>query len=130
MTRTNRLVLGATRKGKSLSTARSILEDTAQAAIIFDPHKDSLAQVILALATGNVLFERLSDVRHTIGFEMLTPSSLSDPVQRRMENHQKSEAFIEILVRRRDRDGLAASPLMEEWGMAAIMLYLYQADAQ
>src|SRR5205823_5670419 len=39
-------------------------------------------------------------------------------------------AFVEILLRRRGSDGLASTPLLEEWVMAAIMLYLFQRVAK
>lgn len=127
MSRSNVLEVGATRKGKTLAAARSIIEATDEAAVILDPHKNSLAEVALTHATGEVLYERLSDVRFTLGFELLTPSSNPDAMQRQMENQRRAEAFVEILLRRRDSDGMAGTPLMEEYVMAAIMLYLFQA---
>lgn len=94
--------------------------------MILDPHKQSLAEVVLMHVTGNVLYERLSDIRMTLGFELLAPSSNADSVQRQLENQRRAESFVEILLRRRNTDGMAGAPLMEEWCMAAIMLYLFQ----
>lgn len=126
--KTNILKVGATRKGKTLSAAFDLVHSQDEAAVIFDPHKQSLAQAVLTHAQGNVLYEMLSDLRYTLGFEMLTPSRHPDPVQRQLENQQRAEAFVAILLRRRDADGLAGTPLLEEWMMAAIMLYLYQRE--
>ena len=61
MSRFNVLKVGATRKGKTLAAARSVLEAPDEAAIILDPHKQSLAQAVLIHATGNLLYEQLSD---------------------------------------------------------------------
>ena len=127
MTGANVIKTGATRKGKTLAAARSILESPGEAAIILDPHKQSLANAVLTHATGNILYERLSDVRATLGFELLAPSNHPDPVQRELENQRRAEAFVGILLRRRNAEGMAGTPLMEEWVMAAIMLFLFQA---
>src|SRR5260221_9714278 len=121
----NGLKVGATRQGKTLSAARDVVESPDEACIILDPHKDSLAQAVLAHASGNVLFERLSDVKRTLGFELLTASTHSDPQLRHQENERRAEAFVEILLRRRNTESLAGTPLMEEWVMAAITLYLF-----
>lgn len=122
----NVLKVGATRKGKTLAAARSVLEAPDEAAVILDPHQQSLAQAVLTHATGNLLYEKLSDIRTTLGFELLAPSSNPDAVQRQLENQRRAEAFVEILLRRRNADGMGGTPLMEEWVMAAIMLYLFQ----
>ncbi|MBI1830013.1 MAG: hypothetical protein HYR84_01020 [Planctomycetes bacterium] len=121
----NVLKLGATRMGKTLSAARDQMESD-EASITLDPHKQSLAEAALIHAKGNFLYERLSDVELTLGWEFLTPSTHMNPMQRQMENHRKAEAFVEILTRRRNSDGMAGTPLMEEWVMAVIMLYLFQ----
>src|SRR6185369_16488984 len=92
-----------------------------------DPHKQSLAQTVLAHATGNVLYEQLSDIRATLGFELLKSSVSTDPMHRHLENQRRAEAFVEILLRRRNTEGMAGAPLMEEWVLSAITLYLFQA---
>lgn len=122
----NVLRVGATRKGKTLAAARSIVESTNEASVVLDPHKQSLAQAVLTHATGNVLYEKLSHVSATLGFELLAPSASADPVRRHLENRHRAEAFVEILLRRRNADGMAATPLLEEWVMAAVTLYLFQ----
>src|SRR5438105_1917917 len=108
--RFNELKTGATRKGKTLSAARGVIE-ADESAVILDPHKESLAQAVLTHATGNILYERLSDIQLTLGFELLTPSHNPDPMLRHLENQRKAEAFVEILLRRRGSDGMAATPL-------------------
>ncbi|HYH66530.1 MAG TPA: hypothetical protein VD866_17685 [Urbifossiella sp.] len=122
----NVLKVGATRKGKTLSGVADIVAHPEEAAIIFDPHPDSLAMAALTHVEGNVLFVRLSDIDHPLGFALLTPSSHPDPRKREMENQKRAEVFTDILLHRRGSDGLAGTPLMEEWTMAALMLFLYQ----
>ena len=126
MSRCNGVKVGATRKGKSLSAARDIAESPDEADVVLDPHKKSLADTVLIHTTGNILYERLSDISVTLGFELLRPSSHPDPVQRHLENQRRAEAFVEILLRRRNTEGMAGTPLMEEWVMAAITLFLFQ----
>ena len=94
--------------------------------MIFDPHKQSLAETVLTHATGNLLYDKLSDLRHALGYAMLTPSSSPDPPQRELENQLRAEAFAAILLRRRDAEGMAGTPLLEEWCLAALALYLNQ----
>lgn len=124
----NVIQVGATRKGKTLSAARCIVESNDEAAVILDPHKQSLAQAVLTHATGNLLYDKLSDLDHAIGFEMLTPSSSADPLRRELDNQLRAEAFAAILLRRRDAEGMAGTPLLEEWCLAALALYLNQAE--
>lgn len=128
--RTNVLKVGATRKGKSESAAREIVESPEEAVCIFDPHKQSLAERVFTHATGNVLYERLSNIKHTLGFDLLKASRNPDALLRQLENQRRAEAFVEVLLRRRDLEGMAGTPLMEEWVMAAIMLYLFQPTAK
>ena len=77
MTGANVIKTGATRKGKTLAAARSILESPGEAAIILDPHKQSLANAVLTHATGNILYERLSDVRARGRVTTSSPNSRS-----------------------------------------------------
>ncbi len=103
-----------------------MIESPEEAAAVFDPHKESLAHAVMTHATGNVLYERLSDIQDTLGFDLLTPSSNPNPAQRAHENQRRGEGFVAILMRRRNTDGMAGTPLMEEWIIAAIMLFLFQ----
>lgn len=122
----NVLMTGATRQGKTMAAARAVTEAHGEAAVILDPHKESLARAVLTHGTGNLLYDRLSDPRYALGYELLMPSAHPDPLQRQMENRWRAEAFVAILLRRRGADGMASTPLMEEWILAAIMLYLFQ----
>src|SRR5437879_3982807 len=122
----NVLVTGGTRGGKTLSSARAILDATDEAAVIFEPHKDSLGREVLTHAIRNVLHDNLSDIELSLGYDLLTPSMNPNPLKRQAENQRRAEAFVEILLRRRGSDGLAGTPLMEEWVMAAIQLWMFQ----
>lgn len=122
----NVLRIGSPGSGKTLATAYSILHADG-AEVILDPHPDSLAQAVLTHVTGNVLYENLSDIQHTLGFELLAPSNHPDLRQRTQDNTQRAETFTEILLRRRNADSMASTPLMEEWVLAALMLWLFQA---
>src|SRR5437870_3104151 len=87
MTRFNVLKVGATRNGKTLSGVADMLKAPEEACVILDPHQDSLAKTALIHVGGNVLHACLSDIRHSIGFDLLVPSTNPDPVLRHMENH-------------------------------------------
>jgi hypothetical protein len=121
--------IGAPGSGKTLATARSGVESDG-AEVDFDPAKESFAQEVLTHAKGNLLYAKLSDLRHTLGFELGKPSTHADPVMRQQENHLQAEALADILLYRRQATGMATTPLMEEWVMAAIMLVLFQRTAK
>lgn len=123
----NVLVVGAPGGGKSFAAASDAVNFQG-AVVVLDPHKDSLAQLVLMHARGNVLFDRLSDVKHSLGYDLLKPSANCDPVQRQMENHRRAQIFVEIMLRRRGTDGIAATPLLEEWILALLMMFLFQAN--
>lgn len=123
---TNILRVGATRQGKTLAAARSIVESPGVAMVVLDPHKQSLAEQLLIHASGNILYERLSDIKDTLRFDLLPASKNPNDLIRLVENQRRAEAFVDILLRRRNTDGLAGTPLLEEWIMAAIMLFLCQ----
>jgi hypothetical protein len=145
MTPKNILRVGATRSGKSMATARHILEchgmlDTdelimetdfnqyldgvpACTTIVFDPHPDSLAAKLLTHATGNVLYDNLSNLKHTLGYNFLRPSTNPNPLERLEENERKAERFVAILLRRRGGEGLSRSPQIEEWTFLVLNLF-------
>ncbi len=122
----NLVRVGATGMGKTLAAGRDSVEAEDIAEVILDPHEESLAQTVLNHAEGNILYDRLSNIQQTIGYELLRPSTHPDSDERANENEQRAEAFVPILTRRRNQDGMAGTPLMEEWVMAAILLYLFQ----
>ena len=118
------LRVGATRAGKTQATAADIARSTG-AELVLDPHKDSLAQTALVHATGNVLYCKLSDIRHSIGFDLITPSTHPDSEMRALENHLQAENFVQMLLLARDGD---LGPLQEEWLFALLQLYLNNAN--
>ncbi len=71
-----------------------------------------------------ILHANLSDLDHTFGFELLTPSAHPSPAKREQENQMKLEAFVAILLRRRDSDSLASTPLLGEWVTNLVWLFL------
>ena len=121
----NVLRVGSPGSGKTLATAYSIVHSDG-AEVILDPHPDGLVHELLPHITSNVLYLNLSDLRHTLGFELLRPSTNPDPVLRELENQMQAEAFVEILLSRRGGDSLASTPLLEEWIFASLQLYLNQ----
>lgn len=123
----NVLKVGGTGTGKTLSGVFDVMTSPDEAAVVLDPHKQSLAEGVVTYAGGNLLFDRLSDIRATLGYELLAPSGHPDLLQRQLENQRRAEAFVAVLLRRRNADSAAATPLLEEWVLAAIALYLAQA---
>ncbi len=122
----NVLKVGATRKGKTLSAVADAVNSPDEAALIVDPHNHSLAEAYLTHATGNLLFDRLSEIHTTLGYEFLSPmrGGESQAAQRKLQ------AFVAILLRRRGADGMASAPLMEEWVTALLLLWMYQRSPQ
>ena len=93
--------------------------------VVLDPHRDSLARLVLEHASGNVLFDRLSDLEHVLGYELLRPSEHPDALKRAQQNERRARLFVEILMRRRGGE-IATSPLMEEYVMALLLGFLTQ----
>lgn len=111
--------VGSPGSGKTEATVASIAESN-DAEVDIDPHEDSLAKKATIHAKGTVLHARLSNLEHTLGFELLKPADDD------AENHRRGEAFVDILVRRRNAKGLAGTPLLEEMVFGAINLFLFQ----
>lgn len=122
----NTTVVGATRAGKSEATAVHVAT-AGEATLLADPHKDSTAARVLTHARGNVLFERLSDVWVTLKYDMLAASRDPDALNRQRENERLAADFVDILLRRRGGETMAGTPLMEEWILSLLMLFLFQA---
>lgn len=120
----NVLVIGEPGSGKSVAAARDAIQFPG-AVIILDPHKESLAELVLTHAEGNILFDRVSDLDHCLGYELLKPSQHVDASRRLQQNQHRAQVFVEIMMRRRGGE-LSAAPLMEEWIMGLLMLFLYQ----
>ena len=81
----NVLVIGEPGSGKSVAAARDALEFPG-VCIIQDPHQRSLARLVLTHAPAdNIIFDRLSDLEHSIGYDLLKPSrkaSVLDAIRR------------------------------------------------
>lgn len=122
----NTTVVGATRSGKSVSTAVHVTT-SGEATFLADPHKQSTAELVLTHAKGNLLFDRLSDVRVTLKYDMLAGSRDLDALNRQRENERLAADFVDILLRRRGGESMAGTPLLEEWVLALLMLFLFQA---
>jgi hypothetical protein len=120
----NILSIGEPGSGKSVGAARDALQFPG-AAVILDPHKDSLAALVLIHAQGNVLFDRISDLDYTLAYELLKPSRHPNPERRLQQNLHRARTFLEFLMRRRGGDA-ASMPLTEDWLMALLMLFLTQ----
>jgi hypothetical protein len=118
--------VGATRRGKSEATAVDVAR-SRESTVLADPHKRSTAERVLTHASGNVLYERLSDVRATLRYDMLSASRDPDAPARQMADQRRAEGFVDILLRRRGGESMAGTPLMEEWVLALLMLFLFQA---
>ena len=120
----NILTIGEPGSGKSVGTASAALAFPG-ARLVLDPHKDSLALLVLEHAEGEILFDRISDLDHSLGYGLLGASTQGDANKRLQENRRRAKLFVEVMMRRRGGD-IAGSPLMDEWIMALLMLYLYQ----
>lgn len=119
--------IGSPGSGKTVATARSVL-DSDGAEVIIDPHPDGLVSELLPHVGGNVLHEDLSSREHALGYDLLVPSAHPDPEVREEENQAQAETFTEILVQRRGPDGLGA--LQAEWVGACLQCYLNQAGGR
>ncbi len=130
----NLLICGSTRSGKTWAELKRLVkaaEDGNIALVVIDPHKDSLAGPLLShlVARGmwrRVLFERLADLFRVLSWEFLTASPAKDPLIRYAENESNIRAFIDVLCRRRQIDSIAATPLIEEWVLDVLWLYVEQ----
>ncbi len=121
---TNKLIIGEPGSGKSFGTALLALKFPG-AVFSGDPHKESLTALLLDHLEGDVLYHQISNLDHSLGYGLLRPSVNSDPGKRLQENRRRAKQFVEVMMRRRG-GGIASAPLMEEWVMALLMIYLYQ----
>jgi len=120
----NVLVIGEPGSGKSVGTAAAAL-DFPGSVVSLDPHRDSLTRLLLENARGPVLYDRISDLYRTLQYGLLRASTEKDPRKRDQENHRRAKLFVEVMMRRRGGE-IAGAPLMEEWIMALLLLYLNQ----
>lgn len=120
----NVLAISSPGGGKSWSAAVDAINFPG-AIFVGDPHKESLAELILDNAGGNILFDRFSDLQHSVRFNFQRASSAKNHDKRKAENNQAAQLFTQIVMRRRGSD-IATTPLLEEWLLAAQMLFLNQ----
>ncbi len=113
--------IGATRSGKTEATVADIARSN-DAEVDCDPHKNSLARKAVVQTTGNVLYGIFSDIQHSIGFELITPSVHPDPRMRALENHLQAEDFVQMLKMANESDSFG--PLQMEWSYATLSLFL------
>ena len=120
----NVLIIGEPGSGKSVGTAALALAFPG-AVVSADAHVDSLTSLLLDHLTGDVLFHRISDLDHPLGYGLLRPSAHPDAGKRLQANRRRAKQFVEVMMRRRG-GAIASAPLMEEWVMALLMVFLYQ----
>lgn len=118
------LTVGAPGSAKSYGAAQDLVAFPG-GWFVGDPHKKSLGHLALTHATGNVLYDRLSDLKYPLRFRLLRPSADPDPDVRRAANDRQAMRFADLLLRRRGSDSMASAPLMEEWTLAALNLFLF-----
>src|SRR5205823_6225151 len=90
----NVITVGEPGSGKSVGTARDVLSWTGSA-VVLDPHKDSLGRLVLTHKTGNVLYDRLDDLAHPLGYGLLRPSRLADAARRAQQNLRRAQVFVD-----------------------------------
>ena len=77
-------------------------------------------ELLVAMGLAHrVIYDRLYELDHYVGFDFLSPSTSRDPLRRGAENEHQIRAFVDILLRRRGQQSLSQSPLTEDWTMKA-----------
>lgn len=130
----NKLVIGATRSGKSVSEINDVIAAATQkevAIALFDPHPKSLAwsvfnHLISRGMESRIIFDQLSCFSHVPGYRFLPQSTCRNPLKKAAQHEQYAQNFTDILCRRRASSSLTASPQTEEWTLKAIRLLLNQ----
>lgn len=127
------LVCGATRSGKSeaeLTRLVPLAKANDCAIVLLDPPGTLASKFLLHLhmqgLTGRLLYDRLADTDRVPGYDWLLASNHPDPLQRAAENDERLREFAAVLLRRRGIQDLARNPLIEEWLLAALRLYVHQ----
>lgn len=130
---THTLICGASRSGKSEAELARLVPLARRgdcSLVVMDPPGTLARKLLLHLhALGladRVLYDRLADTDRVPGFDWLAPSVHPDPLQREAENDERVREFAAILLRRRGIQDPARTPLIEEWLLAALRLYLAQ----
>ena len=123
----NTLVVGMTQSGKS--TAELVrLSRLKGAVVVLDPHNNLAVKYMEYLACRksmrNVVYDDLARTDKVLHWPFLEPSQRTG-IEGAKENDGRGRAFADILCRRRGLD-ISKTPLIEEWAIAAIKLWMYQ----
>jgi hypothetical protein len=119
----NVLVMGSPGGGKSVAAARDACQFPG-GMFVYDPHKDSLARLILEHIEGNVLFDNFSSLKYTLGYELLKPAPGTREEQL-ARNPRRAQMFTDIMMRHRGGE-IATMPLVQEWVTGLLTMYLFQ----
>jgi len=130
----NKVVVGSTRSGKSVSEVPDVIAAAERkdiAVVLLDPHARSLGWSCLEhlIARGHqsrIIFDNLSHFDRVPAMRFLRRSTARNPLKRMAENEQTARQFTEVLCRRRGVGSLANAPQTEEWTMHAVMLLIHQ----
>ena len=130
----HQLSIGMSGSGKSVNATEDVIRDADRgdtAIIIQDPHPKSLAagafeQLVARGHQSRILYDRLYELDHSLGYDFLQPSLAKDSMLRYAENDLRIRSFVDILLRRRGQQSLAGNPLTEEWVMKALWLFVEQ----
>jgi len=123
----NTLVVGMTQSGKSTAELNRIIDwDGAQ--VILDPH-NSLAKKYLQWVAcnddeSNIVYDDLTRTDKVLSWNFIERSEKAGSAGER-ENENRVRVFADILCRRRGLD-ITKTPLIEEWTLAALDLWLHQ----
>ncbi len=104
----NNLTIGQPGSGKTVGMARLAL-NFHRAVVSLDPHNDSLTALLLDHLDGEVLYHKLSDLDHPLGYGLLRSSANPDPGKRLQENRRRAKQFVEVMMRRRG-GAIASAP--------------------
>jgi len=127
----NIIRIGATRTGKSTAVTKDIVEYAIRGeggAAVFDPHSTMAKEIAGHLVSHGIpfLYEKLAETDRVLAFPFMKKSKHKDPWLQQAENEESIRAFGDILVRRRGMQGMQNTPLIEEWIMAALELWMHQ----
>ena len=132
----NKLVVGATRSGKSVSEVNDVIAAAMRkdvAIVLLDPHPRSLAWNVFShlVARGmehRVIFDQLPYFSRVPAYRFLPQSTARNSLKRAAQHEQYAQTFTDILCRRRSASSatLSTSPQTEEWTLKAIRFLLHQ----
>lgn len=119
----NTVITGVPGSGKTTFEARRVVE--WQGGVFQLDGHDSLTPMELPYLHGDVLVDDFSRTDRVLKYRWLEPSSHPDPMTRHMENEATIRDFAEAACRRRELE-FHKMPLLEEWMMSSLWLFLEQ----